>query len=140
MSRSPEEFAYWSGLIPSAHAQQMEREGPGDYEASLYQRCLERVENLVPELVLVRQVDWPVMNQLPAGMEKPLHTDPDIISCVFHCSPTWAAGDGGALVTEAGEAILYQPNRLVVFDASVPHLVEAPGRVRHTALVPFLFR
>jgi len=138
-----EEFTYWSTLIPSVHAQRMQRDGPADYEVAFSSRCLERVQTLLPGVQLVPQVDWPVMNQLPQGREKLLHTDPGIISCVYHCSPVWGAEDQGALViTEGGDevSIEYQPNRLVVFDASLPHLVDPPKRVRHTVLVPFLIR
>lgn len=136
---SGEEFFYWSKLTPSQHQQRIVVAGKGPHEVLLYDKCTQVCEALLPDKVLIHKQDYPVMNQVPAGKERALHNDPGMISCVYHTCPIWGEFDGGELFIPAYNiSTRYVPNRLVVFDADVHHVVLQAPQHRYSAHVAFL--
>lgn len=115
--------------------------GPSKRQTELMRRCRSAAEEIYPDLILVDQVDWPRLNQIPPGQTKKKHVDSGMISCVYHITVPWSGG--GELRIFADEelpvpiTVEYKPNRLVIFDASLPHMVDVGQQVRYTLHVPF---
>ncbi len=132
-------FAQWSMVTPE-YERLMVDSGPHMAELYLMTCCRVAAEEHYPGIQLVDQVRWPRLNQIPIGRTKPWHVDPGIISCVYHVTPEWESGGELRIWVEVEEeplAVKYVPNRLVIFDASLPHMVDHGEQVRYTLHVPF---
>jgi len=60
-----------------------------------------------------------------------IHTHSDQFACVYYINPTWQKDWAGETLffnqtkTEVIQTSLYEPNKLVIFDGSIPHTIRA---------------
>ena len=60
-----------------------------------------------------------------------IHTHPNQFGCVYYVNPTWEKNWAGETlffddkIDKVIETSLYEPNKLIIFDGSIPHTIRA---------------